>query len=475
VTRVALRHVEVDGEVVDVRVDDGRITAVGTSARTDAEIVIDGEGGALVPGLWDHHVHLLSMAAARRSVHLGPPEVTSADDLASALREADVELSPGTWLRGVGYHESVAGDIDRQALDRVVADRPVRVQHRSGAQWVLNSDAVRRLGLDREGVDHPGVERDAAGHATGRLFGADDLVRGGLAIPDEPGLAEIGARLARLGVIGVTDATPTTSTDTFGVLADAVRHRDLPVRVMVTGSPAIDPTAIPVELEQGPAKVIVADHDLPSLASLVDALRLARSHDRAVALHCVTLEALLLSLAALDEVGTRDGDRIEHGAVVPPDLAGRLAERGLIVVTQPNFVAERGDEYRAEVDRRDLPHLYPCASLLDAGVRVAGSTDAPFGGDDPWRAIAAAVDRRTRSGAVLGATERLSPARALALFQTDGSAPGGRLRQVATGAPADLCLLDAPLSVVLQAPSADHVAATIAAGIVTHRRADREP
>ena len=36
----------------------------------------------------------------------------------------------GEWLRGTGYHESVAGELDRHALDRWVPARPVRVQHR---------------------------------------------------------------------------------------------------------------------------------------------------------------------------------------------------------------------------------------------------------------------------------------------------------------------------------------------------------
>ena len=46
------------------------------------------------------------------------------------------------WLRGVAYHESVAGPLDRDRLDAWVADRPLRVQHRSGALWMLNSAGI---------------------------------------------------------------------------------------------------------------------------------------------------------------------------------------------------------------------------------------------------------------------------------------------------------------------------------------------
>jgi predicted amidohydrolase YtcJ len=186
-----------------------------------------------------------------------------------------------------------------------------------------------------------------------------------------------------------------------------------------------------------------------------------------VAIHCVTRVALLLALAAWDEVGARPGDRIEHGAVVHPEEAVRIAGHGLTVVTQPAFVAERGDDYLADVDPDDRPHLWPCAGLLRAGIAVGGSTDAPFGPADPWRAIAAAVERRTAAGHLLGPGERLPARRALELFLGPHDSPGGPPRRVAAGAPADLCLLAVPLDEALRHPSASLVAATIRAGELT--------
>jgi predicted amidohydrolase YtcJ len=194
-------------------------------------------------------------------------------------------------------------------------------------------------------------------------------------------------------------------------------------------------------------------------------IRTAHEEDRPVAVHCVTRPALALTLAALDAAGAFIGDRIEHGSVVPPQLRRLVASLGLVVVTQPNFVAERGDRYLAEVDADDQPHLYPCRSLLDAGIGVGGGTDAPFGDPDPWLAIQAAVERRTAGGAPLGLREAVSPERALALFLTPPDDPGGEVRRVRPGAPADLCLLDASLSQVLEEPSSDRVVLTVHAGV----------
>ena len=127
-------------------------------------------------------------------------------------------------------------------------------------------------------------------------------------------------------------------------------------------------------------------------------------------MHCVSRAGLLLALAAWHAVGSIPGDRVEHASVVPPEAVSSLQELSLTVVTQPAFIAARGDTYLAEVDPADRPDLYRCASLLDGGVAVGGSTDAPFGPDDPWIAIRAAIERRAASGAPVGSDRGLEPA-----------------------------------------------------------------
>ena len=87
---------------------------------------------------------------------------------------------------------------------------------------------------------------------------------------------------------------------------------------------------------------------------------------------------------------------------MPDDCLADLARLGVLVVTQPNFVAERGDQYLADVPADEHHQLWRVASLLAADVRVALSTDMPFGDADPWAAMRAAVRRTTAAGAVLG-------------------------------------------------------------------------
>lgn len=458
-----LRDVELDGRRVDVAIRSGLIEAIGPDLAVPADaVVVDGDGGAVLPGLHDHHLHLLALAASLDSVDLGSNPDLVERPLATALRDAAASSPAGEWLRAVGYRESAGRPLDRWQLDAVIADRPVRVQHRSGALWVLNSRALAEVGL-QDGTLPDGCETGPDGTPNGRLLRLDPWLSD--RIPRRrPDLARVGRLLAGWGVTGVTDMTPFTATDHLAPIVDAVTAGDLPQRVIVTGAPAVDPSDLPPEVTVGPAKVLLHDHDLPTPDWIAAQIRTAREHGRAVAVHCVTLTSLVLTLAAFADVGSVDGDRIEHGAVVPPDLHADLLRLGLTVVTQPNFVGERGDDYLADVAVEDHPHLWPCRSLLAAGIPVAAGTDAPFGRPDPWRLVDAAVHRRTPSGAVLGDGERLDPQAALDLLLSSGERPGSAARIVAVGQVADLCVLHTPLGSALSAPAASRVAAVVVGG-----------
>jgi predicted amidohydrolase YtcJ len=464
---VLITRAEVEGRApLDVRLEGGRIAAIDRDlAPTPGEERLDAAGGALLPGLHDHHLHLFALAAAGASVRCGPPLVRDRAGLARALHAA----SPaGGWIRGVGYHEAVAGDLDRRALDDLALDCPVRIQHRSGALWVLNSAGVARLGLDA-GSDARGVERGADGRATGRLRRLDAWLRERLGPAETPDLAEVSRQLASFGVTGVTDATHGNARAELAAFVVALERGELRQRLVVMGGAELPAPEHP-GAERGALKLVLAEHDLPRFDELERSIAQAHAQGRRVAVHCVTRAELVLATAAFAAAGGRPGDRIEHASVAPPEVVERLAELPLTVVTQPHFVRERGDAYAVEVEPADRPWLYRCRGFLEAGVPLGGGTDAPFGDPDPWRAMRAAVERRTEEGLVLGPDEALEPERALGLFTSPAEAPGAAPRRVEIGAAADLCLLDAPWHAARRELSSARARATLREGSLIWQR-----
>jgi predicted amidohydrolase YtcJ len=428
-----IQHVTtLDGVRIDIRVG-ARIDDVAeTLAPRPGEDVFDATGGTVLPGLHDHHVHLHSAAAAETSVRVGPPQVRDRVALAGAL--ATAEAGEDGWIRAVGYHDSVAGPLDRTALDALVPTVPLRVQHRSGVLWILNSAGLARVGL--------------AGHPDGQLRSADSwsdaLSRSQIS------LDQLSGRLSRYGVTGITDATPDLDISDMVRLTELHRQGELRQRVHCLA----------------PGKRILHDDDL-DLEHLAEWIADRHRYGSPVAIHCVTAAQLLVTIAALRQAGTHPRDRIEHAAVTPSDYLVDLAELAVTVITQPNFVAERGDQYLDEVPAAEHGQLWRVASLLRAHVPVALSTDMPFGRPDPWAVMRAAVHRVTPSGAVLGAEERLSARTALTMFFGAPDRPT-QARTLQPGEPGDLCVLSVPPETALAELDAGMIAATVIGGEIAY-------
>ena len=439
ITKVALMS---RTELVDVRCEGGRICEVGRDlVVAPNERLIAGNGGALLPGLHDHHIHLFALAALCNSVQCGPPEVSSRSALLSALRYA-----PGSgWIRGVNYHESVMGDLDLHTLDRICPDRPIKIQHRSGKMWMVNSLAAEQLSLHQQ-IGMRGIELDHKGCPSGRLYRLDGWMRRQLNAAGPatvPSLIEVSQRLAGFGVTGVTDTSPDNGHFAMSQFSAAAERGELLQRVRVMGGEDL-PRSSCEQVQRGERKVMLDENALPDWDSLRAIFSHAHSQARAVAVHCVTSAELVLALAVLRNVGVHSGDRIEHASMVPAQLIPLVKQVGVRVVTQPGFIYERGDQYLEDIPHLEQNNLYRCKTLLAQGIRVAGSTDAPYGDPDPWDAMRAAVNRRSRSGSAIGPAEALSPEQALALFTSAADDAGGAVRRVEEGCVADLCLLNQP-------------------------------
>lgn len=428
----------------------------------DGSTVIDAKGNLLIPGLHDHHTHLIAYAASLVSINCGPPNVASEADLKSALR-----AQPGRhWLRGTGHHESVSGHLDRQWLDTWAPDRPIRIQHRSGRLWILNS-----LGMEiiaKSAVSMTPHEQDRLTNEDGRLYDVDELL-GKLTRSEMPPVKLASQQLAAFGVTGINDMTPSNNAETWQWFSELQASQDLLQKVRMSGRPALGRCQRTPRLFVGETKVHLHDSSLPDFGDFVSTITESHEKQRNVAVHCVTEVELVYTLSAFRAASTLAGDRIEHASVIPPALIEQLCELGLSVVTQPNFVHERGDAYLKDIPLTEHAFLYRTNSLMLAGVPTAFGTDFPFGHPDPWAAMDAATKRTTSSGHLLNDAERITPESALNGFLGELSAPSS-IRSIEPGAPADCCLLDAPWQVLRNDLSSTHVLMTVRDGELVFSR-----
>jgi predicted amidohydrolase YtcJ len=171
-----------------------------------------------------------------------------------------------------------------------------------------------------------------------------------------------------------------------------------------------------------------------------------------VAVHAIGDEAVHRVLDAFEKVGRRTcrrlRHRVEHSQTVRPGDLKRYRRLGVVASVQPTHCTSDMPWAPERLGPERIGWAYRWRSFADAGVVLAGGSDAPVEDPDPRRGLFAAVARQRPDGRPAGGWnpgERLVPAEALALF-TSGAAWAGHAEEwcgaVTVGREADLSVLD---------------------------------
>ncbi|MFH5824851.1 amidohydrolase [Georgenia sp. AZ-5] len=477
---------------VDLRVVDGAVTAVGPRLeRAPGEELLEAEGRWVIPGLWDHHVHLGQWAGT--SGRLDVSAARSAAEVVALVRERLATHPDRRALVGFGFRDALWPDVPSlAALDAVAGALPVVLVSGDVHCGWLSSAARASLGLPPAGDDDGLVRETPWFDALGRV----PALTG--AVPDR-GYAEALERAAAMGIVGLTElefgANELAWPERIARGLDLVRVRTgvYPDRLeevlaagLRTGAPLPGARGLAT---MGPLKIISdgalntrtahcrapypepgdpghphGQQSVPA-ADLERLLRRAAAGGLAVAVHAIGDAAVALALDALEATGARGS--IEHAQLVDPADVPRMAALGVVASVQPAHLLDDRDVAETAWPGRTA-HAFPLRELLDAGVTLALGSDAPVAALDPWLAMAAAVHRSADERAPWHPEQQLTAAQALAA-STDGRGTP------APGSPADLVLLDAdPLAPGTSAEVAERlrtipVAATLVAGRLTHR------
>lgn len=187
-----------------IAIRDGSILAVGARADIDvlrgpATTVIDADGGSVIPGFIEAHMHLFSGAA--ELVHLQLFGVTGFEALQEAIRAYAPTRPDATMLVGQGVDYTVLGSerVTRHHLDAILPDRAFCMAAPDHHTMWANTRALEMAGVLYGRVLGPGNEivMGEDGLATGELregeaFGpvlnlaGESRVRLGLATGGEP-------------------------------------------------------------------------------------------------------------------------------------------------------------------------------------------------------------------------------------------------------------------------------------------------
>lgn len=439
---------------------------------------VDANGGTLLPGLIDTHCHPFEFGWLKRNVDLrGTSNITG---LRLRLSAKVQRAGPGEWVTGMGWDQEAFAERrmpNRQDIDDVSGEHPVMLTRICGHIALLNSAAIRSLGL--EGRRGPEFQVGPDGSLTGIVMEAA-LTEASSKLPRTPELssADLLAFEFEAARVGLTAAHCILSPEGFKEEAEAVLSLHRAGSLSLGYSLFIPPEALPwveergIRKAPGEGKVRIAGVKLYSDGSLgartaalrepyaddpgnsgllrytdgelADLVQRADASGYRVAVHAIGDRAVEQAIAAISRVSGKDnhrGHRIEHASLLPPDLLAKMARFRIRATVQPLFItSDSWAESRLGEER--VRHLYPLRSMLAEGIVASGSSDAPVESVSPILAMWAAM---ARGG--FAEEESLSLEEAVRLYTSNARSNGlEEPWEVSEGAPADLTLLDSGIN-----------------------------
>ncbi len=456
--------------------DGGRILFAGAEKDLPAGEYprIDLGGRTVIPGFVDAHMHPVMLADFSRQIACLPPKVNSIQELIQEIARVRSEKPEGGWIKGWGYDEGKFAEHrspNRYDLDKGSSDFPVFLTRSCEHIRCVNSKALELAGITRDTPDPQGgeIERDEHGEPTGVLKeNARDLV-----LPFMPpetkestvaSLIDLGDLLTSQGIVAVTDMGNLHEGGNYEFYEEAVK-RGFRQRVSLyymwdyfMDDPLFDITP---ELMDRNRQIRIAGLKLigdgsisgktawlsePYLGTEECGFPVYSDESMERALEFCKRTGCQLSVhamggRAIDRVIDRvypekdwtDGKvpclRVEH-LTEPSDRAvARAAERGFGFASQPIFEYCEIETYKNNMEPERLRHIYPHRTMLDRGVKLCLSTDAPATSwavpSDPFSNLKSAVTRYACDGTDIGQDERLDIETAMILYTKESAEVSG--------------------------------------------------
>lgn len=471
----------------------------------------------VLPGLIDAHAHLVGLGLSLRAVDLRG--MASPVSIAQAVRLRARTRPDGEWVIGRGWDQNrftparLPGVAERRLLDEASGDHPVVLRRIDGHAAWLNTEALRRAGIDDKTPDPPGgrIEREG-GRPTGVLV--DHAMSLADRVMPAPGPDEL--REAILSASSHVAARGLTAVHEMGIGPEETaiyRKLDeeglLPVRVFAFSEDPIPAAlaqfpyslAYKAELEHaterlGPpesgnhfsrrgiklyldgalgsrgAALLAPYNDHPGNSGLllapsehIEAMaRWGALHGYQIATHAIGDRANTLVLDAYERAGiTASRDlrfRVEHAQVLnPADVQRRRYQKlGVLASVQPTHATSDMPWAEARIGRERLAYAYAFRKLLASGARLCAGSDFPVEEADPRLGLHAAVTRTDPLGQPQGGftpSEKLTMGEAIRVFTTDaayGAFAENQLGRIEVGRAADLTVLGGHLELEPSAP-----------------------
>lgn len=431
-----------------VAVKGGTIAAVGSVSACRSVLgpvyeSFDLDGCTLLPGFCDAHMHPLPVIFFAMNCSLS--EVKTMEEVVSRLQAAAAGTRPGGWVIGLNFDEQGMDAPrlpSRHDLDLVSADHPVIVFKHDGHSVIACSKAMKSAGVTSETRTPRGgaIDRDEHGMPLGVFReNALPLILDHVPLPDLDEFIAGGKKvfgrmlehgITSLGVILESNAAGAGGAiGSYDIAAMELLRPVMPQSLnayVITGSISSIESAraalcgSPVRQDRVAGLKIIADGTFGSCTAAMAepfsdrpgeaGFMLKREEDiyalmvqahtagNQIAIHAIGDKANRTCLDLYGRLLARypradHRHRIEHASIMDRAMLQKARELGLVLCVQPMFVHSDMPYLEKRLGRKRMGITYPFRSMLEAGIPVAASSDAPVETQDVMAAVECAVTR----------------------------------------------------------------------------------
>ncbi len=480
----------------------GEIFAVGDkesvlATKTSNTKVIDLEGKTLMPAFFDSHSHFSSVGLLASSANLLPPPdggVATVNGVIKALKDWYSKNPDAKMIVGYGYDDSFLKEkrhIYKEDLDKVSTTLPVFAFHVSGHLVAVNSKALEMLNVNKDTKDPEGGTYDRYRNSSepnglmmemaiykpfmyvmenidpeGKIIKAQEIyasfgyttVEDGAAKNDD---IEILKGMAKknelyLDVIAYQLFNNVENESDYDAMSTTYKNnfRVGGLKLILDGSPQGKTAWLTEEYKVIPNHAHgdmhykgIAFMEDEQLYSYVSKLY---SKGKNFNIHVNGDAAIDQLIKAIERLKKEYGEKdvvitAVHSQTIRYDQIDKFKELGIFPSYFPAHTFYWGDFHVSSVlGGERASRISPLKTSLEKGVKFSIHHDAPVVMPRPFMSLYAAVNRLTRSGAVLGAHERISVEdglKALTLWPAQQHKEGDRKGSLEAGKLADLIII----------------------------------
>jgi predicted amidohydrolase YtcJ len=496
--------VEKEGEIIFTG---SSVEAMKIAGKDHNEINL--EGKTLMPGFIDGHCHFSNFGGQAIGAQLLASPDANVDDiemLISVLKEWNTSENRAIsgWIFGTGFDDSILKEKrfpTKHDLDKVSTEFPIMITHISGHFAVVNSKGLEELGIDANSPNPEGgiIRREKnSSEPNGvleELAAIPYMLQALLPKSNESliRLFEAGQEMALS--YGYTTAQEGRAMQNHEMLAhmaendkykiDVVSYIDYlfvdkymdskwnsneytnkyrigGMKVTLDGSPQgrtawrtepylIPPDGMPDDYSGYPA--------IPNDSVLSSVFEKGFKNNWQILTHTngdAAVDQLIRTMKPLKEKYGNDGRRdvIIHGQYIREDQLNEAKEMKMITSLFPLHTFYWGDWHTQLIGDSLVQKISPVKTALNKGIDVTIHSDAPVALPNLMRVVWTAVSRTSRSGKIIGMSERLTTyeaLKAITIWSAYQHYEENRKGSLERGKLADLVILDKnPLKVNIE-------------------------